>query len=84
MATVHLSNRLEPAARLRNAGAEEVSGAVAPSPSGLRTLSAAGRRLLGVALLLLAILMMSTLVLLPVGAPLSLLAVVLIAAPSDP
>ena len=83
MATLHSSNRLDPGARLRNAGAEEVSGAPAPSPSGLRTLSVAGRRLLGVVLLLLGILMNFTLVLLPVGGPLALLAVALIAAPGD-
>jgi hypothetical protein len=83
MATVHLSNRLDPGARLRNAGAEEVSDAPAPSPSSLRTLSVAGRRLLGVVLLLLGIIMNSTLVFLPVGMPLALLAVALIAAPSE-
>jgi hypothetical protein len=84
MATVHLSTRLDSGARLRNAGVEEVSGAPAPSPSALRTLSVAGRRLLGVVLLLMGILMMSTLLLLPVGGPLVLLAVALIAAPSEP
>jgi len=84
MATVHFSNPLDPGARLRNAGAEEVSGDPAPSPSGPRTLLAAGRRLFGVVLLLLSISMNSTLVLLPVGVPLALLAVALIAAPRDP
>jgi hypothetical protein len=84
MATVHLSHRLDPGARFRNAGAEEVPGIPAASPSALRTLSVAGRRLLGGLLLLLGIMMMSTLLLLPVGAPLSLYAVALIAAPSDP
>jgi hypothetical protein len=83
MATVHLSNRLDPRARLWNARADEVSGAPAPSPSGLRTLLEAGRRLLGVVLLLLSILMISTLWLLPIGVPLALLAVALIAAPGD-
>jgi hypothetical protein len=83
MATVYLSNRLDPGARLRNMGAEEDVGAKAPSPSGLRTPSVAGRRLLGVMLLLLGILMTSTLVLLPVGIPLALLAVALITAPSE-
>lgn len=83
MATVHLSNRLDPGARLRNAGAEDAAGAPAPSASGLRTLSVAGRRLLGAVLLLLGILMTSTLVLLPVGVPLALLAVAMIAAPSE-
>jgi hypothetical protein len=83
MATVYSSNRLYPGARLRNTGAEEVSGAPAPSRLGLRTLSVAGRRLLGVVLLLLGILMTSTLLLLPVGVPSALLAVALIAAPSN-
>jgi hypothetical protein len=81
MATVHSSNRLDPVARLRNTGAEEVSGAPAPSPSGLKPLSVAGRRLLGVVRLLLGILMTFTLVLLPGGVPLIRLAVALIEAP---
>jgi hypothetical protein len=81
MATVHLANRRDPEGRLRNAGTAGVVSAPEPSPSGLRTLSVAGRRLLGVAFLLLSILMISTQVLLPVGVPLALLAVALIAAP---
>ena len=84
MATVQLSNRLDPWARLRNTGAEEASVAPAPSPSGLQMLLVAGRRLLGVVLLLLGIMMDLTLVLLPVGVPLALFAVALIAAPDDP
>ena len=44
----------------------------------------AGRRLLGVVLLLLGILMTFTLVLLPVGVPLALFAVALIAGLGDP
>ena len=83
MATVHSSNHLDPRARLRNAGVEEVWGAPASKTSGLRMLSVAGRRLLGVVLLLLGTLMTFTLVLLPVGVPLALVAVALIAAPSD-
>ena len=47
-------------------------------------LAVGGRRLLGGVLLLLGILLMSTLLLLPVGLPLALLAVALIAAPSSP
>jgi hypothetical protein len=43
----------------------------------------AGRRLLGVVLLLLGIMMNFTFVLLPVGVPLALFAVALIAAPDD-
>ena len=43
----------------------------------------AARRLLAVAFLLLSILMISTLVLLPAGVPLALLAVALIVAPGD-
>ena len=84
MSTAHSSFHLDSGPRLRNAGADELSGAPAPRPSGLRTPSVAGRRLLGVVLLFLGILMTSTLVLLPVGVPLALLAVALIAAPSDP
>ena len=84
MATVHSWSRLDPGARLLSPRAEEVLGARAPSPSGPRTLLVAGRRLLGVVLLLLGILMTFTLVLLPVGVPLALLAVALIAAPGDP
>jgi hypothetical protein len=83
MATVHLSNRLDPCARLRNTGAQEASVAPAPSPSSLRTLSVAGRKLLGVVLLLLSILMNSTLVLLPLGVPLALFSMALIASPGD-
>ena len=57
-----------------------------PGPAGelLQTLALAGRRLLGAVLLLLGILMMSTLLLLPVGLPLALLAVALLAAPGRP
>jgi hypothetical protein len=80
MATVHLSNSED---RLWNASAEEVSVTPAPGPSGLRMLLVAGRRLLGVVLLLLGIMMNFTFVLLPVGVPLALFAVALIAAPDD-
>ena len=83
MATVHLSNRMDLGVRLRTTGVEDVSAAPAPSPSGLQTLWVAGRRLLGVVLLFLGILMNFTLVLLPVGMPLAFLAVALIAAPDD-
>jgi hypothetical protein len=51
------------------------------SPAFLLTLLLACQRLFGAALLLLGILTMSTLVLLPVGLPLALLAVALIVAP---
>ena len=83
MATVHLSNRQDPWARLRNTGAAEPSVAPAPSPSGLQIMLVAGRRLVGVVLLLLGIMMNFTFVLLPVGVPLALFAVALIAAPDD-
>jgi hypothetical protein len=81
MATVHVSNS---GARLRNAATDEVSGAPAPSPSGPQMLLGVGRRLLGVVLLLLGIMMNFTLVLLPVGVPLALFAVALIAGLGDP
>jgi len=77
MATVQASNRLARWALLRKTAPQ-------PSPSVLRTLAFEGRRLLGAVLLLLAILMMSTLLLLPVGLPLALVAVALIAAPASP
>jgi hypothetical protein len=84
MATVQSSNRLALRAQLRNAAAGRSPGAPGPSPSVLRTLAYGGRRLLGAGLLPLGILMMSTFLLLPVGLPLALLAVALIAAPSSP
>jgi hypothetical protein len=84
MATVQASNPLALRARLRNAVADRGPSAPGPSPSLLQTLAFAGRRLLGAVLLLSGILMMSTFVLLPVGLPVALLAVALIAAPSSP
>jgi hypothetical protein len=83
MAMIHSPSRLYPGAALRNGSVDEVSVARLPNSSDLRTRSAAVRRLLGLAFLLLGILMVFTLMLLPVGAPLSLLAVAMIAAPSD-
>ena len=80
MATVHVSNS---ETQLRNAAAEEVAGAPAPSASGLHMLLVAGRIQLGVAFLLLGILMNFTFVLIPVGVPLAIFAVALIAAPAD-
>jgi hypothetical protein len=82
MATVQLSNRAALRLRLRNTPADRSPGDLGPSPSLLQTLACASRRMVGVVLLLLAILVMSTLLLLPVGLPLALLAVALIAAPS--
>jgi len=84
MATVQSSIRLALPARLRNPALDRGSFAPVPGPSVLRTLALAGRRLLGVVLLLLGILMMSTLLLLPDGLPLALLAVALVAAPDGP
>jgi hypothetical protein len=54
-----------------------------PLLSVMQTLTFEARRVLGAALLLLGTLMMSTLLLLPVGLPLALVAVALIAAPRD-
>jgi hypothetical protein len=71
MATVQPPNRLALPAQLRHPAADRGPGAL-------------GRRLLGAVLLLLGILMTSTLLLLPVGLPLALLAVALIAAPGSP
>jgi hypothetical protein len=84
MATVQASNRLARRAPLGNATVDRSPGAPWPSPSVLRALAFEGRRLLGVVLLLLGILMMSTFLLLPVGLPLALFAVALITAPSSP
>lgn len=55
-----------------------------PSPSVVETLAFEGRRLLGAALLLLSVLMMSTLLLLPIGLPGALFALALIVAPNNP
>jgi hypothetical protein len=84
MATVQSSNGLALRARLWDTAAYRGPGAPGPSPAVARTLAIGGRRLLGAVFLLLGILMMSTLVLLPVGLPLALFAVALIAAPGSP
>ena len=84
MATLQSSNRLTLRAQFRNAAANRGPGALGPSLSVLRTLALGGRRLLGAVLLLLGILLMSTLLFLPVGLPLALLSVALIAAPDSP
>jgi hypothetical protein len=81
MATVLSSNHLARRSRLRNIAADQSQGS--PGSFVLQTLAFEGRKLLGAILLLLGVLMMSTLLLLPVGLPLSLLAVALIAAPSN-
>ena len=81
MATVQLATRLALRARLREAATDRRPGPSVPSPSVLPTLFFASRRLLGTVLLLLAALMIFTLVLLPVGLPLALLGVALLAAP---
>jgi hypothetical protein len=83
MATVHLENRLVPCARIVNAVMHPPS-VEGPDSSLLQTLAVVGRKLLGAVLLLLGILMISTLLLLPIGLPMVLLAVALIAAPSRP
>lgn len=84
MATVRGLQRLALRGRLPSAVAGRGPSAPGPGPSLLQTLASAGRRLLGAVLLLLGIAMMSTLLLLPVGLPLALLAVALIAAPDGP
>ena len=83
MATVQSSKRLALRAQLLRAAAVRGPGTPGPSPTVLPTLTFAGRRLLGAVLLILGVLMMSTLLLLPVGLPLALLAVALIAAPGS-
>jgi hypothetical protein len=60
------------------------SNRLALRPPVVRTLAFEGRRLLGTVLLLLSVLMMSTLLLLPIGLPVALLALALIAAPNNP
>ena len=84
MATVPSSSH--PALRPQpwNAAADLGPSAREPSPSVLRTLAFEGRRLLGAVLLLLSVLMMSTLLLLPIGLPVALFALALIAAPNNP
>lgn len=84
MATVESSNRLALRGKVRSAAEDRGAGAPGPSPSILRDLALLLRRLLGAVLLLLGVLMMSTLLLLPVGLPLALLAVALIVAPGGP
>ena len=83
MATVQSQNRLVPWARIGNVVAPRQLPEDANS-SLLQTLAFASRRPLGGVLLLLGMAMTSTLVLLPVGLPLALLAIALIAAPSSP
>ena len=76
MTSIPASNRLVPRWQQRRAAPGRN-----PGPALLETVAVAARRLLGAVLLLLGILLMSTLVLLPVGLPLALLAVALLAAP---
>jgi hypothetical protein len=82
MATALSSNHPALRAQLRNAAADLGPCARGPSTSVVRTLAFEGRRLLGAILLLLSVLMMSTLLLLPIGLPVALFAVALIAAPN--
>ena len=83
MATVQSQNRLAPWARIGN---DVTPRQVPEDPNSwlVQTMTVASRRLLGGVLLLLGMAMISTLVLLPVGLPLALLAIALIAAPSSP
>jgi hypothetical protein len=84
MATVELSNRLALPVKFRRPATDRSPGTFGLSANMLRTLTLGGRRLLGALLLLLGIMMISTLLLLPVGLPLALFAVALIAAPGSP
>jgi hypothetical protein len=81
MANVQSSNGLALRRQLRGAAAGRNQGAPGPTRDLLQALAVAGRKLVGAVFLLLGILMMSTLLLLPVGLPLALLAVALLAAP---
>jgi hypothetical protein len=83
MATVQSPNRLAPRVRIGN---DVMQGQVpeALNSSLLQTLAFASRRLMGGVLLLLGLVMTSTLVLLPVGLPVVILALALIAAPGSP
>ena len=83
MATVQSQDRLVPWARIGNVVTPR-QVTEDPNTSLLQTLAFASRRLLGGVLLVLGMAMTSTLVLLPVGLPLALLAIALIAAPSSP
>ncbi len=84
MATALSSNHRALRPQLRDAAADLGPGARERSPSIVRTLAFEGRRLLGAVLLLLSVLMMSTLLLLPIGLPVALFALALIAAPNNP
>ena len=83
MATVQSQNRMVPWARIGNVATPR-QVPEDPNSSLLQTMAFASRRLLGGVLLLLGMAMTSTLVLLPVGLPLALLAIALIAAPNSP
>jgi hypothetical protein len=83
MATVQSQNRMVPWARIGNVATPR-QVPEDPNSSLLQTLAFASRRLLGGVLLLLGMAMTSTLLLLPVGLPLALLAIALIAAPNSP
>jgi hypothetical protein len=81
MTTLQTMNRGARREQLRMAVANRRQGDSAPSCSLVQTLGFEGRRLVGAVLLPLGILLMATLWLLPVGLPLALTAVALIAAP---
>jgi hypothetical protein len=83
MSTVQIPNRLALQMLPRKTAADRIPGTPGPSASMLRTLALGSRRVLGALLLLLGILMIFTLLLLPVGLPLALFAVALIAAPGS-
>jgi len=83
MATVQSQNRMVPWARIGNVVMPR-QVPEDPNSSLLQTMAFASRRLLGGVLLLLGMAMTSTLLLLPIGLPLALLAIALIAAPGNP
>lgn len=83
MGTTFSSNHLARPVLVRNT-ARAGRGLVAPrsNPSVVRVLRVTGQRLLGLALLCCGVLLVFTFVLLPVGLPLVLLGIALIAAPA--
>lgn len=85
MATLNSSNRLTERMWAQNAPRVERVPDIPPaSPSLLQDLGHFVRVLLGALLLILGLALMSTLVLLPLGLPLSLLGAALITAPRSP
>ena len=84
MKTLHARNRLTLPNPHRGRVSTRLPSVPRPGPTLVQAFVFAGRKLLGAALMVLALLLISTLLLLPVGLPLALLAVALIAAPDVP